>query len=460
LIEQIARSDPTYGAIGDSADPCPPEGVSEAIPAGGTLVLLHPFEPGIACFVLRSAEDAAGRFTTLTTSIARLPADNWVTKAETDGVEMVDALADRMLRPLTSGDPAAGKVMELLLSRLSRVLYPALAPGLPPMDRDEPPNLILVPSGALCGLPLHALPWPGGNVRLLDGYAVSYISSTDALVSLVRRPSVPAGMAVVAPAISGSPGHSESPAALAEASAIAAAADVSPLLRRDATVASLLDRPDTASLRWVHLVTHAVASGGGRAGSGLSGLLLYDEHGAEGVWLTAQEIWARLPLDGVEHLAISSCSTHIDDRPPGDRMAGLLRAFLYRGVRSVQATLWPVLDVAAALVDTWTWEALLAGEVNKARALRAAVLRLRTCSGPKAGAELQRIASSLPDGDPARPAVDAMATELQSLRQPFARTTDWAPFVLHGAPLVAPVQTETSRVPAGLPREDADGDHR
>ncbi len=159
--------------------------------------------------------------------------------------------------------------------------------------------------------------------------------------------------------------------------------------------------------------------------------------GQQGVWLTAAEILARLDVTGVEHLGLGACSTHADDPEPGDRLAGLLRAALYRGARSVQASLWPVRDDAAALVGAWTWEMLVAGEKNKARALRAAVLRLRNCTGPDAAKEFLRLAQHLPLDDPARSAASITATYLGKQARPFSGIHEWAPFVLHGAPLTA-----------------------
>jgi CHAT domain-containing protein len=288
-----------------------------------------------------------------------------------------------------------------------------------------------VPTGALHRLPLHALPWPTRDQRLLDGYTVSYATSADVLPLAADKPAAPTGVAALAP---GLPPEQPLPGTLAEASHLAARAAVAPLLRTQATHAALLEQRVAAHVRWVLVATHGRAGGGDPT---RAGLLLYDDEGAHPAWLSASEILCLLPLDGVEHLGLGACSTHADTATAGDRLAGLLRALLYRGARSVQATLWPVHDDAAALVSAWTWEALLEGETNKARALRGAVQRLRRCTGREAAAELRRLAAGLPlpANDPAYGHLEAMARTVAKEGRPFLLSPTWAPFVLHGAPL-------------------------
>jgi CHAT domain-containing protein len=287
-------------------------------------------------------------------------------------------------------------------------------------------------------LPLHALPWPGYDQRLLDGYTVSYNTTADVLVLSTRKEASPAGTVALAPGLPEGPDGSPLFGSLAEASAVTAKANGHLLLGKRATVDALLKEHVAAGARWVLLATHGRA---GRRDATRAGLLFYNAEGTDAVWLTAAEILGRLDLIGVEHLGLAACSTHADDPAAGDRLAGLLRALLYRGARSVQATLWPVRDDAATLVSVWTWEALLDGERDKARALRQAIQRLRRCTGAEAATELRRIAASvpLPADDPAHTQLEGMASELaeQGSRRPFQFSTIWAPFVLHGAPDIA-----------------------
>ncbi len=434
-LEALAQSDPDFAALRGFADPQPPEAVAAALPPGGALVLLYPLPDELAWFALPAsgAEGAAAIDGLAAGTVA-------FRRAELHRLAVAVAAAARSaaalpLTAITTRAALGRRVDTALLAPLAGALHAALAPHLPPPDADHPPSLVLVPTGALHRLPLHALPWPSDDQRLLDGYAVSYATTGDVLAFTVPRPSAAGGAAALAPGLSpdGRPG--DLPGALAQACRLAARSGGGLWLRREASVARLLDDQVAARVRWVALATHGMAGG---AEAARSGLLLYDAAGAEGVWLTAQEIIAHLPLAGVEHLELGACSTHADDPAPGDRLAGLLRALLYRGARSVGATLLPVGDAAAALVSSRTWAALLGGEANKALALRAAVLRLRDSTGAEAREALGELAMAPGLTEVERANLLSVAAALGEQARPFASTLDWAPFVLHGAPLVAP----------------------
>ncbi len=342
LLEEIARSDPQYAAVRGFAPPHPPEGIARALPEGGALLLLYPLDDGLACFVLRRT--VAG----MDLRVARAPPDR----------ATLAGLVAATFPPSAGGLPGAGATLDAALLKLARALYPALAPLLPPFDPERPATLVMAPTGALHRLPLHACPWPDPARRVLDGYVVSYATTADVLLLASRKPATPAGVAALAPGLPSAAGRPPLVGSLVEACVLAQQGGASPLLRRRANLAALLREHGAARKRWVLLATHGRA--GGRHAA-RSGLLFYDEQGQEPVWLSAAEILGRLDLEGAEHLGVTACSTHADDAAPGDRLAGLLRALLYRGARSVQATLWPVRDDAALLVSAWTWEQLLAG---------------------------------------------------------------------------------------------------
>jgi hypothetical protein len=84
------------------------------------------------------------------------------------------------------------------------------------------------------------------------------------------------------------------------------------------------------------------------------------------------------------------------------------------------------------------------GETNKARALRDAVQRLRRCSGREAAAKLRELAANLnlflPCDDPAHGQLETLAREVEEQGRPFRLSLDWAPFVLHGAPITTPLR--------------------
>jgi len=450
LLDEVARADPNYASVRGFAEPKPPKEIASALPANGTLVLLYPLADGLTYFVLRPGPSGADTSLAAGRVLLEQPGSDPETGATVtlQGQAALAALVERALPKAAGGLTAIGGTLDMVLEQLAKALYPAIAPQLPAPDPDNPASLVLVPTGALHRLPLHALPWPDRRQRLLDGYAVSYASSADVLVLASQKRAATAGLVALAPGLSDLPDGSGLPdrpvgrelaGALAEAAAVAGASGQA-LLRTRASLRALLEAKVAQDMRWVVLGTHGLAGGPEHA---RSGLLLYDEAELHGVWLTAQEIMARLPLEGVEHAGLGACSAHALDPTPGDRLAGLVRALLYRGARSVGATLWPVRDDAAALVGAWTFEALLGGEQDKARALRSAVQHLRRCSGTKAAAELRRLAESLPEGDPARAAVEAMASELAGQQRPFGLTADWAPFVLHGAPRTTTASIES-----------------
>jgi hypothetical protein len=421
LLEEVARSDPEYAAVRGFAPPWPPEQIARAVPEGGALVLLYPLDQGVACFVLPHGDTGA--------------ADLRVTMAPLDRATLAGLIAVTF-SATAGGMPGVGGTLDAALLKVARALHPVLAPLLPAFSLKRPPALVLAPTGALHRMPLHACPWPDlGRGRLLDGYIVSYATTADVLLLASRKSAAPAGVAALAPGLPITVDGLPLAGSLAEACALTYSAGGRPFLRGQANLGVLLRERAAAGKQWVLLATHGRAGGTHAA---RSGLLFYDEQGAVPVWLSAAEILGRLDLEGTEHLVLTACSTHADDAAPGDRLAGLLRALLYRGARSVQATLWPVRDDAALLLSAWTWEQLLAGTPDKAQALRAAVLRLRRCSGQEAAAEVRRLGTTLPADDPARADLERMACDLAPQPLPFTRTADWAAFVLHGAPRIAP----------------------
>ncbi len=432
-LAELARSDPQYASLRGFAQPQPLEAVAAAIPAGGALVLLYPLDEDLAVFVLRPAAEPGG---SPNLAADLVPFSLSAPHAETGDVATLGGKAalERLVERVVATAIPVGLVLDSALGTLARALYTTLAPLLPPPDAAASPNLVLVPTGTLHRLPLHALPWPSKANRLCDGYAVSYVSSVDVLPLSADRPAASTGLVALAPGLAGGSGDGELAGALAEAATVGGLAQTAPLLRRQANLHALLAEQVLDQCRFGLAATHGMAGSGEH---GRAGLLFYDERAEGPAWLTAAEVLARLRLRGMEHLDVGACATHALDPLAGDRLAGLVQALLYKGARSVGVTLWPVSDVAAALVGTWTFEALLGGEQDKARALRAAVRRLRESKGAEAATELRWLAAALPRGDPARHALEDDAAVVGEQSRPFARTAVWAPFVLHGAPRIA-----------------------
>ena len=362
--------------------------------------------------------------------------------------------------------------LERALRGLADRVIPVLAPLLEAAtgrrdvsssDREAvSPHLVLVPTGAMHHLPLHALPWaPRGisrwdrETRLTDRYAVTYVNMADVLPLVTSRTVAADGIASLAPGLGLRVGDEAPHATVAVAAALARLAGerlnhrettetradagpsghVSLRVREDASRDAILGQACLAGKRFGFVATH------GRAGGMIdSGLLVHsgrsmsdgptpllqdaptaDRHQAaypsdyaEGTWVTSAELLARLDLGGVDHLQLLACSTHADDPAPGDHLSGLLTALMIRGTRSVGGTLWPVDEVAAVLVVWHMVNFLILGTMDKADALRVAIRWLRNAT-PSAVAEVlvqlgEARTGVLPVTDPAHEAIQARAS--------------------------------------------------
>ncbi len=126
--------------------------------------------------------------------------------------------------------------------------------------------------------------------------------------------------------------------------------------------------------------------------------------------LTASEV-ASLRLDA-DWVVLSACNTAAGDGADTEAFAGLARAFLYAGARSLLVSHWPVNTVAAVQVTTAALSVMeRAPATGRAAALREAMLDiLRTA----------QTAADAPDSDP------------QGTRIAQAHPNYWAPFVVVG----------------------------
>ena len=102
-------------------------------------------------------------------------------------------------------------------------------------------------------------------------------------------------------------------------------------------------------------------------------------------------------------------------------------------------------EVAAVLVGYRVGTALIRGEADKAQALRDATQWLRQATGAEIAEVLAELGDAVfervPDADRVRIAladvVDRFRTRAShATTPPFADVVHWAPYVLHGAPLV------------------------
>ncbi len=223
LLDKVVTDDPNYASVRGFVEPHTAEQVAETLPLGAALVLLYALADQTAIFVVRST-DAVEQATAPvlgTCSIA-------LTQAE-----ILD-IAKKIAASETGNSHVRSGIMDREMATIGRLLHAALQPHVPPPNADDPPSLILVPTGSLHRLPLHAMPWPDRASRLLDGYAVSFATSADVVALAQRKPAAPHGGAALAPDLTLAGSEAGLPGAIVEATAMAAATGGQALLRRRA----------------------------------------------------------------------------------------------------------------------------------------------------------------------------------------------------------------------------------
>jgi CHAT domain-containing protein len=291
------------------------------------------------------------------------------------------------------GIPAGRRLFDILLSG-------ALA-SLPP--RVE--HLIIIPDGALTGLPFETLPLPAsgpasGISYLISRYSVSYGASCSSLLFLKERRRkrefakdlLAMGDPVYSRANEASRKGRLSEAGLMQELYASQGFKLDPLGKsRDeiAQVAALFPRPKVdvyleksategrlgnsalENYQIIHLACHAYQD---ERVPFRSGLFFSAEDGqADDGFLHAREV-AALRLRA-ELVVLSACRTGGGYVEGGEGAMGLTRVFFYAGARSVVSSLWEVSDRAAAEFMPAFYRHLRRGE-SKARALRSAKLEM------------------------------------------------------------------------------------
>ncbi|MEZ5063707.1 MAG: CHAT domain-containing tetratricopeptide repeat protein [bacterium] len=251
--------------------------------------------------------------------------------------------------------PELARVQELLatgsdvdavrsaLAPIGQALFSGVVASLP-ADLER---LYLVPSVALAGLPLEAMPLPGRDGGTLgERYAVSYLPASWLLPVLAARPAPATGVLVFADPETAARGAPEAttredlgplPYARQEARAIApGVAEI--LVGPEATASAFLAAAPHAVL---HFATHAVLE---PLRPERSGLALAGPDSTELVTAATVETRPR----AVDLVTLSGCETAGGWNVLGEGTLGLPRAFLVAGARSVVSSLWDVDDAAAA----------------------------------------------------------------------------------------------------------------
>jgi CHAT domain-containing protein len=226
-------------------------------------------------------------------------------------------------------------------------------------------KLVVIPHGALHGLPFHAC--HDGTRYALDRWEITYAPSAAIWYAGAerRRDGTPQNtpltegealvMGIPWPGIDRVAQEVEQVARLLPQSTRYCA--------EEATLPAF--RAHAGRCRLIHLATHALF----RADNPLfSGLRFADG------WLLARDLYdAALDCDLV---TLSACQTGAAGVEPGDELFGLIRGFLHAGARSLNVSLWPADDGATTDLMARFYTELTCG-ASRASALRSAQQSLR-----------------------------------------------------------------------------------
>ncbi|MDX1979606.1 MAG: CHAT domain-containing protein [Bryobacteraceae bacterium] len=237
-----------------------------------------------------------------------------------------------------------------------QALYGELVAPIRPLLKGS--HLVIIPHGALHGLPFQAL--FDGEQYLIDRYSISYAPSAEVFRwSTQTRESPNLTSLVVGLPDERAPHIGEE---VRRVASILPASRTS--LGADATVAMLRESARTA--RFVHIATHGYFH---RDNPLFSSIRLGDAR------LTVYDL-SRLEMPA-ELVTLSGCSTGMTDVAGADELAGLLRGVFQAGARSALVSLWDVHDHSTAHLMTGFYTNLIEGRMTKAGALRQASLDLR-----------------------------------------------------------------------------------
>jgi CHAT domain-containing protein len=317
------------------------------------------------------------------------------------------------------------QTMDRTLAQLGdRLLHPALA-----ALGSEIKRLLLLPSGALFLLPLHAVPLADGSGRICDRYEVRYAPSAQVLFDLATRPAATTGIAnslyevinptsdfrLVGTAVEGTAiaglfpgGHVQIAYTGTEAEVIAGA----------------------PGHTYVHFACHASYD---RSEPAQSGLAL-----ADGMLTLGDLQRGVVDLSAARLVTLSACESGISDIIQGspDEYVGLPAGFLLEGVPNVVSSLWSVPDISTALLMQRFYDNHINKQLGLAAALREAQLWLQQLS---IGELLQRLREWKQQADEYtqealydREFYYQVQADQDKDLQPFAHPYFWAAFTVHG----------------------------
>ena len=299
-------------------------------------------------------------------------------------------------------------------------------------------DLILIPCGKLCVLPLHAIPVPGeapaeeNLLSLLDFFDISYLPSLEFLSMLHRRQrSQPERRPHFLGLGDSEP--EERPLRFARVEIHSAAnlfdGESEMFFGKDTLKKHISGlHPD---ISYLHLACHGSFDLKEPLDSGLrlaDGLLAYREI-------------LQLPLKNVRLVGLASCQSGLSDfRRVPNELLGLTASFLQAGGMAVLATLWPVADESTCLLIRRFYRLHLQGDpdsgaepLSPSAALRRSQIWLRDLTVGDLSKLLRQL--RFRSGDPLAllaPRILARISTLESSDRPFSAPYFWAPFFLMG----------------------------
>jgi len=267
----------------------------------------------------------------------------------------IGPLVDKLLYQLRAGVRSADQRSLRAVKTLSRALHDVL---IRPIIDELPAvasasRLVVVPFG-----PLHALPFAAlfdGERYLIERFEIQTAPSASIACAdrLCRTPRSTRPLVVAV-------ADEQAPLIDREADLLAQSGTSDVLRGSDATIARV--REDVRGRSMLHFACHGRFIG---ALPNASGIRLADG------WMPLRDI-VDLDLDA-EVVFLAGCETARNAIDSGDELAGISRAFLAAGARSLVAGLWSVRDQAALEISTLFHREFSAG-ARPSAALRAAAL--------------------------------------------------------------------------------------
>ena len=281
------------------------------------------------------------------------------TIADVDDVEaLVDKLSFQIGKCALGVEYVLGSIDKLRagIDRCLQALYRlAIAPIADLLTEGD--RLIVVPHGALHGLPFHA--FHDGNGYLVERFAIA-VAPSAAVMHACRKQAGPIGDRAMIVGID-DPGL---PMVPYEVEAIRQGWESAKVAMGPRATSKVLRR-EVGTFDVLHLATHGVFRADNPS---FSSIKLTD------AWLTVRDL-AEIAR-GARLVTLSACETGVNGISAGDEVIGLTRGLLGAGCSAVVASLWTVSDESTARLMERFYASLRTGE-PPAVALRAAMLAIR-----------------------------------------------------------------------------------